>query len=226
MLDVFAGTGSMARAFRELGWETLTVDLNARMAPDVCCDVIEWDYRQFPRDHFDFVHASPPCTEYSRARTTAKTPRNLELADRLVEKALEIVAYFRPRAGYTVENPQTGLLKDRDVVAGLPWVDATYCMYAPPGYRKCTRFWTNLAGFWFPKCCGRDGMRCEFWDGRRHPCSAQRGPGNGPTDRRFTVHELHAMPHGLCLEIATAASWKLEEAESAEVEDATGAPGA
>ena len=39
-----------------------------------------------------------------------------------------------------MENPQTGYLKSREVVAGLPWQDITYCKYGLP-YKKQTRLW-------------------------------------------------------------------------------------
>ena len=55
--------------------------------------------------HFDYIHASPPCVEYSVAKTTA--PRNLELADTIVKKTLEIINYLQPK-NFTLENPYTG----------------------------------------------------------------------------------------------------------------------
>ena len=61
----------------------------------------------------------------------------LETADALVQRCLDIIAYWRPRYWF-IENPQTGLLKTRDVVQGIPYVDLDYCMYGAP-YRKRTR---------------------------------------------------------------------------------------
>ena len=46
-----------------------------------------------------------------------------------------------------VENPQTGLLKDREVMQGKPYTDIDYCKYGMP-YRKRTRLWNNLQGRW------------------------------------------------------------------------------
>jgi len=204
MLDLFAGTGSMSKAFSQKGFQTMTVDNNPAMTPDVCADIMEWDYKQFPPGYFDFVHASPPCIMYSRARTTAKTPRNLEQSDRMVQKALEIIDYFSPKLGFTLENPQTGLLKSRDVVRNIPFLDCTYCHYGGPGYKKATRFWTNLHETWSPKRCSKQSP-CSFYENGRHPCTAQRGTSKKRDDKPFSVHELHAMPPALCLEIAGAA---------------------
>ena len=74
---------------------------------------MQWDYRGL--GPFDFVWASPPCTQYSRARTTGGA-RDLEGTDALVAKTLEIIDYFKPRF-FLLENPPTGLLKTRAVMA-------------------------------------------------------------------------------------------------------------
>ena len=57
--------------------------------------VFLFDYIVFPRGHFDVVWASPPCTEYSCAKTVGI--RDLAGADRIVERALEIINYFNPK---------------------------------------------------------------------------------------------------------------------------------
>jgi site-specific DNA-cytosine methylase len=87
LLELFSGTGSMGRAFRDLGWDVVSLDITPGRHT-IRADILDWDYTVFPRRHFDAIHASPPCTQYSIARTCAKTPRNLEYADSLVQRAL------------------------------------------------------------------------------------------------------------------------------------------
>ena len=87
LLELFSGTGSIGRAFAARGWEVVSVDLDPKFQPTICCDVMELD--EAALGHFDFVWASPVCTEYSRALT--KRPRNLEAGDRLVLRTLEII---------------------------------------------------------------------------------------------------------------------------------------
>ena len=76
-------------------------------------DVLEWEQSatQDPGlPPYNCIWASPPCAQYSRARTTAREPRNLEQADELVRCAAHIVDALQPTFWY-VENPQTGLFE-------------------------------------------------------------------------------------------------------------------
>ena len=69
------------------------MDIDPTFEPDFCGDILQWDCTAL--DFIpDVIWSSPLCDQYSRARTRAKTPRNLALADRLVAKALEIIYYF------------------------------------------------------------------------------------------------------------------------------------
>ena len=63
----------------------------------------------------DLLWASPPCTHYSSARTTAKTPRDLVGSDAMVQKVLDLADELF--CYYLMENPNSGLLKSRAVVA-------------------------------------------------------------------------------------------------------------
>ena len=94
LLELFSGTGSVGRVFRARGWEVLSVDVDPEAGADVTVDVLSWDYRAFPRSHFDCVWASPLCTECSIARSNARRPWNLELADAIVQRTIDIITYF------------------------------------------------------------------------------------------------------------------------------------
>ena len=191
LLELFAGTGSVGRVFGARGWDVLSLDVDRRSSAAVHTDIMEWDYTQFSPGHFDAIWASPPCTNYSVARTTGRLPRNLWYADALVQRVLDIVAYLKPKAWW-MENPETGLLKTRAVVADLPYQVADYCMYGAP-YRKRTALWGNVPAD--PKTCNK---QCSAWTGSGHRSTAQRREGRGQLlaglSDRFTLDQLHAIP--------------------------------
>jgi hypothetical protein len=65
LLELFSGTGSVGRVAKALGWEVVSLDLKNA---DINLDILDWNFEVFPVGHFDFVWASPPCTEYSELK--------------------------------------------------------------------------------------------------------------------------------------------------------------
>jgi site-specific DNA-cytosine methylase len=94
-LVLFKGTGSIDKALEAQGFEVTSLDILPKFGATFTEHVMTWDYRQFEPGHFDFVWASPVCTEFSVALTTR--PRDLEKGDELAEKALEIIEYLLPQ---------------------------------------------------------------------------------------------------------------------------------
>ena len=130
LLELFSGTGSMGRAFEELGWEVTSLDVDPKASPTICADICSWEpLPKFAPGYFDMIWASPVCTEYSRVLT--RRPRRLEEGDRLVLRTLHLIQELQPRF-WAIENPATGLLKLRPFMAGLPWRDVSYCTYGYP----------------------------------------------------------------------------------------------
>jgi len=195
LLELFAGTGSVGQAFSQYGWEVIGLDINPGHA--IQSNILRWDYTVYPRNHFDCIHASPPCTQYSICRTSAKTPRDLEGADALVQRTLDILEYFQA-AVFIIENPYTGLMKDRPLMAPLRdrMKTVCYCRYGMP-YRKATSIWTNLD--WTPRPMCTKADPCEHVLDGRHVTRAQ-------TRNGWTTDQLYMLPQALCLELAAAAS--------------------
>ena len=140
LLNVFSGTGSVSKPWREAGHEVIDVDIDATFDPDIKQNILEWDYTALPWIP-DVIWSSPPCTEYSIAKT--RGVRNLTLADSLVARTLEIINYFEsknPNLVWFLENGQTTLLWKREVAKSLTnYVDLDYCQYGDVLYRKRTR---------------------------------------------------------------------------------------
>ena len=104
LLELFSGTKSIGRSFQKRGWEVVSLDLTNEFNPTIQADILTWDYKScYPPGYFMAIWASPCCTNYSRARTRGG-PRDLVGADKLVQKTLEIIAYFNATY-YYIENP-------------------------------------------------------------------------------------------------------------------------
>ena len=191
MLDLFSGTGSMSAMASQLGFTITTVDSREECRPDYCVDVRDWKYKS--AGVFDWVHMSPPCTEYSMLKT--RGTRDLTTANEVSMKSRTILEYFlklNPKMVFTVENPSSSLLQHQDAVKGLPVHETSYCAYGFP-YRKQTKIWSNIAGLRLKTCEGH----C-FW-GKTHPTNVQ----DSPPCMRIKI------PACLCLEIAMAAAFQL-----------------
>ena len=68
LLDLFSGTKSVTKQAIELGIDVTCLDRD--LEADIKTDIMEWNYREYEPHNFDILWASPPCTEYSIAKTT------------------------------------------------------------------------------------------------------------------------------------------------------------
>ena len=207
LLELFSGTGSVGRVFAEAGWEVVSVDLDPKCGATHCEDILTWDFMQYPSRHFDFVHASPPCTEYSVAKTVGV--RDLDHADAMVCRTILILARFMPKH-WVIENPYTGLMKSRPCMEGMEQYlkRVTYCSYGMP-YKKETAIWTNMA--WEPRTLCSRMNPCEKVQDGRHPVHAQHDAGGG---KKYSTTELHRIPQELVLEWLAVAQPNASEAST------------
>ena len=163
VLELFSGTGSIAKVAKEKGWEVVSLDLKGA---DININILDWDYKEaYKPGDFDIIWASPPCHTFSNLRRSWIGRRlkahggavcTAEMLDKdmetkgmpILRKAEEIIDYFKPKYWF-MENPQTGKMKE---YVDRTFYDVDYCQYADWGYKKPTRIWSNLEGFEAKRC--------------------------------------------------------------------------
>ena len=194
LLELFSGTKSVGKVAEQLGYEVTSLDLKNA---DINCDIMNWNYTVYESGHFDVIWASPPCTEYSCAKTVGV--RNIDKANDIVLRIIEIIEFRNPKY-YIIENPQTGKLKDQWMMYGFSYVDVDYCKYGMP-YRKRTRLWNNVFEFKPRPLCKK---YCNSMVGDKHMCIAQHAratsDNTGP-QQRLTQSELYRIPIELIQDI-------------------------
>ena len=128
ILDLCGGTGAWSRPYAEAGYDVRVVTL-----PD-------YDVQTYkPPTNVYGILAAPPCTMFSLARTTAKTPRDTKQGMNIVVSCLHIIwecyHWGKPK-WWALENPQ-GLLR---YFLGKPALTFQPCDYGDP-YTKRTDLW-------------------------------------------------------------------------------------
>lgn len=183
-LELFAGTQSFTKAVlrKDPSAVAVTLDLLPKFNPTIQKNILEWDYREYKPGHFDIIWCSPPCTEYSKAKT--RGVRDLSGADQLVLRCFEILDYFQPRVWF-VENVGTGLLVRRmeSLRRGLSMYFVDYCAYGKP-YKKTTVIWSNIH-LDLQRCTGPGS--CPSMEGKKHLGSC----GNG--SKRYNKAGIHSV---------------------------------
>lgn len=101
ILDLCGGTGSWSKPYKEAGY-------NVKIITHPEYDLFTYDeYLEFIDNVYGILFA-PTCTHFSLARTTAKTPRDLSGAMKLVRRGMNIIEDCRINGGlkfWALENP-------------------------------------------------------------------------------------------------------------------------
>lgn len=204
VLELFAGTRSIGRAFERHGHEVLSVDWDEQF-PDI--DIQDDVMNVYARDiverigHVDVVWASPDCTTYSIAaishHRTREDSGNLagvsdyaRACDRVNMHLHNLMLMLTPPLWF-IENPRGGMRK-MDFMHGLERYTVTYCQYGDDRM-KPTDIWTNHPDPRFKPMC-KNGDPCHT--------AAPRGAKTGPQGRSGSV-ERSRIPDELCEHIVT-----------------------
>jgi hypothetical protein len=210
IIDLFAGTGSSTRAFKEAGHTVITFELDGTFASDHQVNILDldpqWILAKYGRP--DFLWASPPCTAFSVAsigthwhsggvHPTPKTAMAVH-NQHLVQKARDIAETLNPVYGFIIENPR-GMLRKLPPVQGLEQRTVTYCQYGDTRM-KPTDLWGTVPG-WEPQPPCKNGDPCHE--------AAPRGSRTG-TQGIETAKDRSRVPYGLGLEVLKAIETTIE----------------
>ena len=162
LVELFAGSHSVSKALtkcvsNKFDVRVLSVDLDPKSNASVVGDINKWNYKRDLRDFLQTkrakdvvcVHASPPCTAFSRANTTGV--RDIEGGSKNVKTALKIIKFVKPDI-WTLENP-VGQLYEQSFMKRLDtYINTTsYCKFGKP-YKKPTHIWCNIPNLNLPIC--------------------------------------------------------------------------
>lgn len=212
VLELFAGTKSIGRAFEERGHEVFSVEWDKRF-PGISLykDVLEVTAREivekFGRP--DVIWASPDCTTYSIAAISHHRRKeagggNLfpvseyaKFCDRVNLHVHGLIMALSPDVWF-IENPRGGMRK-MDFMSALPRYTVTYCQYGD-SRMKPTDIWTNHPEPKFKPMC-HNGDPCH----ERAPRGAKTGTQglDGSTERSRIPEKLCRHIVDICEEIIT-----------------------
>ena len=155
VLELFAGTRSIGKAFEARGHEVFSVEWNKDFQDiDLYADIGQLTAQDI-LERFgtpDVIWASPDCTTFSVAaisyhRRLNKQTKSLDpiteyarFCDEVDKNMLRLIRELRP-AFYFIENPRGGMRK-MEWMQGLPRYTVTYCQYGEERM-KPTDIWTN-----------------------------------------------------------------------------------
>ena len=195
VLELFCGTKSVGKVCDELGWETISLDIDKRFNPDICADFMDWDYTTI--SGIDIIWSSPECKCYSMASGNRhfnidKGPKTEQAKKSLdiLKKLKECINYHKklnPNLIYFIENPRARM---RWFNKDLPRYTICYCQY---GFdrMKPTDIFTNKKDF-IPKMCKNNNPECNH-------IRAPRGSKTGTQGRN--INEKYSIPKNLILDL-------------------------
>lgn len=154
IIDLCGGTGAWSKPYADAGYNVLNIT-----HPHY--DVLDWEgYKDLPEVYG--ILAAPTCTMFSLARTTAKTPCDLEGGFKLVNRCLDIIWYCKFNKGlkfWALENPM-GKLRQ---ILGKPPLTFNPMDYGA-NYTKRTDLWGyyNLPRLSPRKLTDEELARCKI----------------------------------------------------------------
>ena len=201
VLELFAGTRSVSRAFERRGHKTFSVEWDKKFEN---IDIYD-DINNITPERVielcggapDVIWASPDCTTYSIAAISHHRKKNAEtgsldavsdyakFCDKTNRHVIELIKELKPKC-FFIENPRGGMRK-MDFMQGLPRYTVTYCQYGDKRM-KPTDIWTNHPEPNFKPPC-KNGNPCHE--------KAPRGSSTGTQGLKGSAVRSQ-IPDGLC----------------------------
>ena len=169
LLELFAGTRSISKAFEARGHKTYSIEWDKKFPNiDLYADILSVAAEDIISiiGQPDIIWASPDCTTYSIAAIShhrTKNPANGNLdpvsdyakfCDKVNQHVLQLIKELSPMYWF-IENPRGGMRK-MSWMQGLSRYTVTYCQYGDKRM-KPTDIWTNYPDPQFkPPCKNRD----------------------------------------------------------------------
>jgi len=205
VLELFAGTRSISKAFEANGHETFCIEWSEDFENiDLCADILtvtaEMILDRFGRP--DVIWASPDCTTFSIAAISHHRRKNpitgnldpvsdyAKFCDEVDKHVLQLIRELKPKYWF-IENPRGGMRK-MEWMQGLPRYTVTYCQYGD-NRMKPTDIWTNHPSPNFRPMC-KNGDTCHE--------AAPRGSKTGTQGLKGSK-ERSVIPEGLCKHIVS-----------------------
>ena len=202
VLELFAGTRSIGKAFEEKGHDVFSVEWDKSfMDIDMYEDIMKVQYDDILLNFGkpDIIWASPDCTSYSVAAISHHRTRDdhgnlapvsdyAKYCDRVNQHVLCLILALSPKYWF-IENPRGGMRK-MDFMNGLPRYTITYCQYGDTRM-KPTDIWTNHPDPRFKPPC-KNGDPCHV--------KAPRGARTGTQGLKGSM-ERSKIPEAFCKHI-------------------------
>lgn len=200
VLELFAGTRSIGKAFEQRGHEVFSVEWskdfeNIDLYEDISKVTAEDILKLFGKP--DVIWASPDCATFSIAAISHHRKKNPEtgslepvsayakFCDKVDKHVLELIEQLQPKY-YFIENPRGGMRK-MEWMKNLPRYTVTYCQYGD-NRMKPTDIWTNHPNPGFLPMC-HNGDPCHV--------PAPRGSKTGTQGLKGS-RERSVIPQKLC----------------------------
>lgn len=126
MLDLYAGFGGQSEAFLADGWNVLRIDNNPLLGGVermVIMDIRHIKAKESHEGRIEYVHASPPCTEFSTGYSSPRSIAQREGRDFMPDmtwfiEALRIIEEVNPKY-WSIENVK-GSIRYVEPLLGKP----------------------------------------------------------------------------------------------------------